>query len=474
MTLNPTQQPAGDHAQQNAKDHQEITAWVAKHMGARVTGIRRQRRWRPVWRVDTQKNGAPLSLVFKGTRAWDDIPYTLEHEYRVMKVLEENGIPVPPLHGMCDSPKAIVMTWVTGGRDPGLVVEAMEKKSEISPDRWQASLKYMEILAKIHSIAPAKFAAVGCEMPVGNEAIALNNYDRFYRLYKSHQLDDPFLEFCTVWLHRNVPKHQPMISFVTGDCCQFLSEGPNVTAVIDMEIGHLCDHFTDLACFRGRHPVENLGDVKALFDHYAKALEVPLDLDAIAYHTVLFLAMAVFTPLLAMVEPSPGGDWVEGAIQVAFIARRGAEAIAEILGLELDYNLELPEPRATPVEDMAIKKLTYEINRLQLSDSFADWQRATIASVPQYLLNQLHYGAWAQQQELDELLPVLGYRPANVIEADQALAAFVKKAGPEKDNLLVKLFHRRMLRLCHVITGPNPRPDNLVLMKVEPILQHKK
>jgi hypothetical protein len=123
---------------------------------------------------------------------------------------------------------------------------------------------------------------------------------------------------------------------------------------------------------------------------------------------------------------------------------------------------------------MAIKKLTYEINRLQLSDSFAAWQRATIASVPQYLLNQLHYGAWAQQQELDELVPVLGCRPANVVEADKALAVFVKKAGPEKDNMLVKLFHRRMLRLCHVITGPNPRPDNLVLMKVEPILQHKK
>jgi hypothetical protein len=76
-----------------------------------------------------------------------------------------------------------------------------------------------------------------------------------------------------------------------------------------MEVGHLADHFADLACFRGRHPVENMGDVKALFDHYAKSLGQPLDLDAVAYQTVVFLAYALFTPLFGLKEPSPGGDW---------------------------------------------------------------------------------------------------------------------------------------------------------------------
>ena len=37
---------------------------------------------------------------------------------------------------------------------------------------------------------------------------------------------------------------------------------------------------------------------------------------------------------------------------------------------------------------------------------------------------------------------------------DKALSAYVKQAGPEQDATLVKLFHRRLLRLCHVITGP--------------------
>jgi hypothetical protein len=102
---------------------------------------------------------------------------------------------------------------------------------------------------------------------------------------------------------------------------------------------------------------------------------------------------------------------------------------------------------------------------------FADWQRSTIASIPRYLRNQLHYGVWVQNEELDELVPILGYRPANTVEADKALAAFVRRAGPELDTKLLRLFYRRLLRQCHVITGPNPAPDHLVLMKVEPMLR---
>jgi len=458
-----------DHASQTAEEHRGIEEWVAKNIGGRVTRIERQRRWRPVWRVDVEKDGEHLPLVFKGMRAWDAIPFTLEHEYRMLEVLAANGIPVPPLHGMCDYPEAFVMTWVTGGRDPGLVVEAIEKKSEISPDRWQASLEYMEILAKMHSIPPEQFEAAGCRMPVGNADINLNFYERFYELYQKLGISDPFMEFCTGWLRRNVPAAPPMLSFVTGDCGQFLSDGPKVTAVIDVEVGHLGDHFYDLACFRGRHPVENMGDIPALYAHYAKALGQPLDLDAIAYHTVSFLAMAVFTPLFGMKELQPGGDWVEGWFQVALIARRAMEAMAEIVDVELD-DVHLPPARKTPIEDLAINKLIFEIDRVPLSDAFADWQRNTISAIPAYLRNAFHYGVWVQEQELDELEPILGYRPQDAEAADKALTEFVLAAGPEHDKTLIRLFHRRFLRHCLVIAGPNPPADHIVLAKVQPIL----
>ena len=458
-----------DLAAQTAQEHRAIEAWVEKNIGGRVTRIERQRRWRPVWRVDVDKAGEQLPLVFKGMRAWDAIPFTLEHEYRMLEVLAAEGIPVPPLHGMCEYPEAFVMTWVQGGRDPGLVVEAIEKKSEISPDRWQASLEYMEILARMHSIAPAKFEAAGCRVPVGNADTNLNFYERFYALYQKLGVSDPFMEFCTKWLRLNVPEPTPFLSFVTGDCGQFLSEGPKVTAVIDVEVGHLGDHFYDLACFRGRHPVENMGDIPALYAHYAKALGQPLDLNAIAYHTVSFLAMAVFTPLFGIKELKPGGDWVEGWFQVALIARRAMEAMAEIVDVELD-DLRLPAARKTPIEDLAVRKLIFEIDNLPLSEALADWQRGTISAIPGYLASALHYGVWIQEQELDELEPILGYRPADAEAAEQSLTEFVLAAGPEHDKPLIKLFYCRYLRHCLVLAGPNPPADHILLAKVEPIL----
>jgi hypothetical protein len=47
-----------DQAEQAALDNQGIIDWVSKNIGGRVTRIQRQRRWRPVWRVDVDKDGA--------------------------------------------------------------------------------------------------------------------------------------------------------------------------------------------------------------------------------------------------------------------------------------------------------------------------------------------------------------------------------------------------------------------------------
>jgi hypothetical protein len=87
--------------------------------------------------------------------------------------------------------------------------------------------------------------------------------------------------------------------------------------------------------------------------------------------------------------------------------------MADILGVKLNDEFQLPAPRPTPLEDLALNKLIFEIDRLPLSETLADWQRSTIASGPQYLRNQLHYGVWVQEQELDELVEILGSRAAH-------------------------------------------------------------
>ena len=95
--------------------------------------------------------------------------------------------------------------------------------------------------------------AVGATLPTGDEEIALGNFERFHAMATQINITDPFIEFYSRWLRRNYPKGRDSIAFLTGDCGQFISDGPEVTCILDVEIGHLGGPMRDLACFRGRH-----------------------------------------------------------------------------------------------------------------------------------------------------------------------------------------------------------------------------
>jgi aminoglycoside phosphotransferase (APT) family kinase protein len=89
----------------------------------------------------------------------------------MQRTLQENGVPIPKILGFCSEPLTIVMEFVRGGRDPGLMQQAIENPSEMTPDRWQASLRYMEILAEMHPIPPERFVAAGrSSLPILNSS----------------------------------------------------------------------------------------------------------------------------------------------------------------------------------------------------------------------------------------------------------------------------------------------------------------
>jgi aminoglycoside phosphotransferase (APT) family kinase protein len=463
---------AQPHTESHADDVVLLSGWLEDQLGCTDIRLHKERRWRPVWRAQARQNGMETEFLLKGERTWLTHPYPLDYEMRMQRTLHENGIPIPAILGMCPDPNTIVMEWASGGRDPGLIQEAIENRSTMSPDRWKASLRYMEILADMHRIAPAKFAAAGATMPRDSTEIALGSYERFHAMTGQIGITDPLLEFCARWLRRNVPHHRASIAFLTGDCGQFLSDGPDVTAILDVEIGHLGDPMRDLACFRGRHPIENMGDVPALFLHYEQAVGAPLDYDVIAYHTVSFLAEAIYGPLFGLSETGRGGDWVESAVQVAIIGRRCMEALGEILGLEFE-DLVLPDPEPTPLEDKALAKLSADIARLEESEALQGWQRGIMLSVPDFLRKRGHYRRWIEQGTLDDVAEVTGTRPVNIADADAVLARFIESAGPEQDAALTRLFHRRTLRDCLVIAGAAASPDHIALAKMEPILDRK-
>ena len=448
-----------------------ITEWIEANIGGTVNEIERVRRWRPIWHVHTTKDGEPRSYIVKSERAWDSIPFSLDHEMHMTTVLEKHGLPVAHIHGMMAFPKAFVMDWVVSDtRDAGLIQQSIELGSSLSPERWAASLESMEWLAKAHKIPPEEFCGPELTVPVGAEDVALNYYNRYYKMLEDRDIRDPMMMFFTHWIRRNYPRHRSQPCFNTGDCGQFLNKGDKVVAMIDFEVGHLSDHYFDLACYRGRHPVENMGDVPALYRHYAKHYGEPLDLPVIAFYTVLFLSKAIIAPLIAIEDKHPGGDWVEGMLQVCFIGRRGMEALAEIIGVELDDGISLPEPHISPLQELATDKLSREIARLPTSRALSDWQRGVLALLPEFLRNMHRYGPWMEAEDLADVAELLGERPRNLVDADTRLAAFIDQAGPEHDAALTRLFYRRTLRQCLVMAGEGAPKEHLLFMKVEPLL----
>src|SRR3546814_17637167 len=99
----------------------------------------------------------------------------------------------------------------------------------------------------MHAIPVEAFAGTEAGDPQTPREIALDTYERNYQLLEKRQAVDALIEFVTFWLRRNVPDRSERC-FVTGDCGQFLSKGPEITAILDVEIGHIGDQIGRASC----------------------------------------------------------------------------------------------------------------------------------------------------------------------------------------------------------------------------------
>src|SRR3546814_125452 len=105
----------------------------------------------------------------------------------------------------------------------------------------------------------------------------------------------------------------------------------------------------------------------------------------------------------------------------------------------------------------------------------SDWSSDVCSSdlPPRYLRNMAHYGLWQESADLDEATAILGERPSDVKDADRRMKAHVQQAGPEENERLIRYFHRKIMRLCRILAGPDASDDHLLFIKVEPILHRR-
>tara|TARA_R110000823_G_scaffold27609_8_gene80350 strand:+ start:6782 stop:8203 length:1422 start_codon:yes stop_codon:yes gene_type:complete len=461
-----------DHEAHEAQQLAGIREWVAAHLGGEVQEITRLERWRPQWKVSYATGDGHRVVLFRGNRpvaGENDLRFEME----VMQVLEANGIQVPHIHGWVDFPKAFVMDWVdTDDRAPGMVHTAIENPDTLSEERWQALLGYMQHLAQMHAVPVDEFRHIRqlSHPPQTPREIALHQSERMYRIGKKTDSIDTIAEFLQTWLRRNVPEHRNEARFIAGDAGQFMSAGTQVLAVMDLEIANIGDTHWDLACFRGRHPLENMGDIPALYRRYEEVSGDRVDLRVVGYYTVAFLQLSGIAARMFMLPEVRGGNWIEGALEYSSIMRRAFEAIAELQGLELDFDLHLPAPVKKEWEDSGLRKLLVDIERLPTSSAFAPWEKRLLSDIPRFLLNYARYRDWFEREAMREISELTGHSHATLAEADKAMFEIIAEDDAARDALIVPIMHRRLLRLGMILAGTDPDFANPLFHKLDPIL----
>lgn len=455
-----------------AKNLAGIRGWVLAKLGGEVQEITRLERWRPQWKVSYMVGNTTQAILVRGDRP-NSGKHDLRFEMDVMAVLESNGIKVPHIYGWMEEPKAFVMDWIdTEDRAPGMLHTAIDNPTTMDDERWQAMLSYMDQLAKVHAVPVSKFSRIRklSSPPETAAQIALTATEEMYAAGVYSNNNETTFEFLQTWLRRNVPKHRTCASFIAGDAGQFMSAGTEVLALLDFEIANIGDTHWDLACFRGRHPYENMGDIPALYRRYAEASGKQVDLPVVGYYTVAFLQLAGIASKFFGDPKAVGGNWIEGLLEYASITRRAYEAIAELQGITLDYDLQLPAPITNSLEESALKKLLADIKRLPTSKSFELWERDLLHAIPEFLLNNSRYRDWFERETIADINTLTGETYSNLRGADKALTKIISANDPANDEAFVRIMHRRALRLSMIIANSNPNDTNPLFHRLDPIL----
>ena len=388
----------------------------------------RQPRWRPAWFLDLERDGERVPLYFRGERGETDHGvYALEHELRVLQVLEAHGIPVPHVFGFCPEPRGIVMQRCAGRANLATAESQAEREAVLD--------HYVEILARMHEIDVAAFEAVGLRRPATPEQRALLDFDAWERAYRRNKRrPEPAIEFLIRWVRREVPRDRTRDAFVCCDAGQFLFERGRVTAVIDLELACLGDPAADLGGMRGRDLSEPLGDLSRAIRRYEALRGAAVDRRALDYHTVRFGAVTPMAVAHLTAAPPPGIDLVQYLAWYLVWTRGPLEVIAERSGLELEAaapGRRATEPSAAPRPDAA---------------DFEAYRADREARLATYRERLARMGPELEAEDLDEVASLLGGRPSGRAEADRALEELIRGAGPERDAALIPYLHRRTRR----------------------------
>lgn len=439
-------------------DEEKVRRFIEKVTGGHVVGMERLIRWRPAWFADVERNGDLLWIHVRGDRDSDILPFPeLQREADIMRILGENGVPVPHIYGVCEDPSAIVMEAIPGTRDVG--------EAEDDQERHQVARQFVEALVAMHRVPVKPFVEKGVRLPEGPEEIALVGLDAYMPLYRRNKKKpEPLLEFAVRWLRDNIPRHRTEARFIQFDCGQFLYENGRMTGLYDFEFAMIGDPMTDLATIRMRESYEPHGVAfREICRLYEEISGEPIDVPVLLYHNVLFATVSCMMIAGTVAEPSPGDPhdvYLEWDIA---LRRTLIQALSESMGVEL----ETVEPVAgSPGPNAAMLGMLRDtLDHLEVPDAVQQARKDSALNLLECIERGDRMGAELDRRALAEAAEILGTEPGTMAEMDSAMEAFAQTAGPEHHEDLLRFFARQVERRVQVYgpTGIGRSADNVAL-----------
>jgi aminoglycoside phosphotransferase (APT) family kinase protein len=424
--------------------------WIETVARVRVTSILRLEGGgsREAWRVDAvDSDGAPRPLFLRrdlGVGPVSGTEFTLAREAALCRELAERGIPVSQVIAFDESLDVVLAERAVG--EGAAAFGALVR----SPHRADIIADFINILGRVHNIAPDTLALPGFERPNTPEDHALIEVRRWRRFYEEKApAPDPVLSAAYTWLERNPPRHVDRTVLVHGDCGpgNFMFEGDHVTCVVDWEFAHFGDPMDDIAWLGFRQHMSSglaFEDMDASLRQWEQVAGLRLDRARISYYGLLVLARCATCCVRGLAN---AGATIDNAVWHELSAQL-RRAMAYLLA---DLNDVTPDPTPTfePVPGQETSRIVNTLSRdLEgtLAPDLTSPDAIKRARGSRMLLNYLKSAVVLdpviEEAERRDSSATFGRAYRHSGDAVNDLADWIEQAGPGDPNVLRYLCRR--------------------------------